>query len=351
MTVFDPSHPREKPCGGGLTGKGLALLPPGPDHDPLPAHFVGSCRFESGTGAAVDVTLDQPVAVVSRREFDGWLLRRALDEGVRHIAERVDRLEEPGRVRTRQGREERFDVVVGADGAGSLVRRTLLRPLPKERLHVAAGWYAPGACPMTVRFIPGLDGYLWLFPRRDHVAVGISCPLAQVQTRALLDRLHREVAVSFPALAGGADLYAHTIPAPTADPGCILEIAGETWALVGDAAALADPITGEGIYPALHSAEVLAATLGEDGSPRRYPERLLEAYGRELLKAARLKSLFYAPGFSERMVQASARSRAIRRVLADLVLGQQGYLGLKRRLLWAGPRYLFDSALAALRVA
>jgi len=36
VTVFDASHPREKPCGGGLTGKALALLPKAPADDPLP---------------------------------------------------------------------------------------------------------------------------------------------------------------------------------------------------------------------------------------------------------------------------------------------------------------------------
>ena len=58
---------------------------------------------------------------------------------------------------------------------------------------------------------------------------------------------------------------------------------------------------------------------------------------------------FYAPGFSRRMVTYAARSPAVRDVLGDLVLGTQGYSGLKRRLLLAGPRFLLDSARARLR--
>jgi len=127
----------------------------------------------------------------------------------------------------------------------------------------------------------------------------------------------------------------------------IRELAGERWALLGDAAALADPITGEGLHSALHSAAILAETLLADGSPQRYPDRLLAGHGRELLRAAALKPRFYAPGFTSRMVRASVRSRAVREVLTDLVLGDQGYLGLKRRLLWAGPRYLIESAVSA----
>ena len=113
----------------------------------------------------------------------------------------------------------------------------------------------------------------------------------------------------------------------------------------GDDAGGADPITGEGIFYALSSASVLADTLREDGSPLRYPRRALDGFGRELLLAARLRDRFYAPGFARRMVRYASRSRAIRRVLADLVLGDQGYAGLKRRLIRAAPRFLVESAL------
>lgn len=344
VTLFDASHPREKPCGGGLTAKALAQLPEAPADDPLPARFLDECRFESGA-ESVRVALSKTVAVAARLELDAWLLRRASAKGVVHVAERAVLVDAAGLVRTTTGREVRFDLVVGADGATSLVRRTLLRPLPAERLMMAAGWFARGMSPMLVRFTPGLDGYLWLFPRPDHVGVGICAPLGQKPTREILRRLEDEVARHFPALVDDeAGKYAHTIPSPSQDPASILEIAGERFALVGDAAGLADPITGEGIYYALRSARVLAETLRETASPREYPARALEDFGRELLLAARLRHRFYAPGFSQRMLRYAARSRAIREVLADLVLGQQGYRGLKRRLLGAAPRFLVESA-------
>ena len=279
-------------------------------------------------------------------------LRRATETGAVHVAERVVEVDAAGRVRTSAGRDERFDLITGADGAGSLVRRSFLAPTPPARLHMAVGWFARGTAPMLVRFTPELQGYLWLFPRPDHVGVGIAAPLGTVPTRQLLGRLEAEVARHFPALADDeAGRYAHTIPSPTADPGSILEIASERFALVGDAAALVDPITGEGIYYALRSAIVLADTLRAAASPARYPERALEDFGRELLKAAALRDRFYAPGFSRRMITFAAESQAIRHVLGDLVLGQQGYLGLKRRLLRAGPRFLLEAGLHRLFAA
>ena len=346
VTLFDPSHPREKPCGGGLTRRTLQLLPKAPADDPLPARWVDRCRLECASGNGVEIPFPEPLAIVARGEFDAWLLRRAVAQGVRHVPARVVAVEKPARLRLGNGIQERFDMVVGADGAGSLVRRALLGPTPPGRLLIGAGWRMAGDHPMTIRFFPGLAGYAWLFPRAGHVGVGICAPLGRLPTCELLARL--ETLVKPGCLESGRTLYAHTIPCPSPDPRSVLEIAGASWALVGDAAALADPITGEGIYFGLRSAALLAETLREDGSAARYPERALEDFGRELLKAAAIRERFYAPGFTDRLIDLAARSASVRGTLGDLIRGRQGYLGLKRRLLLCAPRVLVESALARL---
>src|SRR5262249_45173512 len=89
VAAFDPPPPPPQPCGGGLTARALALLPPAPVGDPLPARFVRSCRFDSGAGDAVDVPLERDVAIASRRALDAWILRRATNAGARHVPERV----------------------------------------------------------------------------------------------------------------------------------------------------------------------------------------------------------------------------------------------------------------------
>ena len=60
-----------------------------------------------------------------------------------------------------------------------------------------------------------------------------------------------------------------------------------------------------------------------DGSAAAYPRRVLDGFGRELLKAAALRQRFFAPGFARRMVRYAAWSPALRDVLRDLVLGEQ----------------------------
>lgn len=350
VVLFDPTHPREKPCGGGLTGRALELLPEFPAHDPAPLREVLTCRFESGSGEAVTLTLPRPMAVASRRDLDSWLLRRAREAGAQHVGERVVDVNPDGWLTTSEGRQQRFDVIVGADGSGSLVRRMFLSPTPKDRLTMAAGWFAPGDSDLVVRFIPEYAGYLWLFPRRGHVGVGVGAPLGTVPTRSLLERLDAEVRRSFPALAQGElPRYAHTIPAPSSDPRSITEVAGKRWALVGDAAAFTDPITGEGIHFALRSGQLLAETLLAGETTMAYAQRALEDFGRELVRAAAIRERFYKPGFVRRVIRYGARSAAIREVLADLVHGEQGYVGLKRRLLGVAPRFLWESATSLAR--
>ena len=227
-------------------------------------------------------------------------------------------------------RNRAFDVIVGADGAGSLVRRTFLSPTPAARRTMATGWFARGTSEMVVRFTPGLAGYLWLFPRRDHVGVGICAPLTAGPSRDLLARLESEVARSHPGARGRRER-----PLRSHDPLAVRGSAvargdrGGELGPPGRRRGARRPITGEGIYYALRSARLLAETIRAEGSPARYPERVLADFGSELLRSARLHARFYAPGFTRRMVSYAARSASVRDVLGDLVLGQQGYAGLE----------------------
>ena len=109
--------------------------------------------------------------------------------------------------------------------------------------------------------------------------------------------------------------------------------AGPGWMLLGDAAGLVDPITREGIYYALQSAEAAARSLGAADPAARYTTELRATVIEELLRSARFKARFFRPAFMGLFVSALQRSGRIREVAADLISGQQTFRHLRRRLL------------------
>jgi flavin-dependent dehydrogenase len=94
-------------------------------------------------------------------------------------------------------------------------------------------------------------------------------------------------------------------------------------------------VTGEGIYYALRSAELFAKCYLAC-EPLNYEQRWREDFGRELKRASQMRRRFYgnfwgAP-FTERMIEFARGHRGIKRVLGDLVAGEQGYTDLKKKL-------------------
>ena len=95
-----------------------------------------------------------------------------------------------------------------------------------------------------------------------------------------------------------------------------------------------DPITREGIYFALRSGELAAASLLTARDPSlAYSNGIRHDIHAELRRAARLKARFYRPHFIALLLRALQSSESIRQVMGDLVAGRQTYRGLRRRLL------------------
>ena len=115
-------------------------------------------------------------------------------------------------------------------------------------------------------------------------------------------------------------------------------------AVVGDAAGLVDPITGEGIYYAFKSAQLLADTIE---TPEQYRRKVDLEIGRELVRASQLYKRFYrgrflGGDFKKRTVQLARQSRTLKTILGNLISGNQSYLTLKKKLLFAAPSVGLD---------
>jgi len=342
VLLADPSHPREKPCGGGLTGRALALVTPALPGGVPRATSIAAARFiDAAAGLDATVTLaEDTLAVASRREFDAQIHAAARRAGAVALTERVvdvSRAAAGFQLTATGGQHVSARFVVGADGASSLVRRRMAAPWRKDQLSIATGFFARGstASEIVIEIVSTPPGYLWSFPRSDHLAVGICAP-AGTGTDAGTLRRRCAAWIRSTGLAPGRALepYAWPIPSLSADDLESIAPAGPGWLLVGDAAGLVDPITREGIFFALQSAAFAADALGS-GRPRperEYTERVRQEITADLASAARWRTLFFQPQFARLLLVGLARSPRLRTVMADLVAGSQSYRGLKWRL-------------------
>lgn len=365
VALFDGRPAGEpKACGGGVTAKALKAWP-------NLLNAVGRTIHEldlySPSGKRLHLNLEEPFAVYSRVAFDGYLRDRARDAGAEVIAEKIS----PRKIQKKdngwrvasESDEWSGSVLVGADGVNSGIARMLAGPIPPSDMEVAFGYRAPlpanGSAPTVVAFLPRWVGYAWAFPRPDHISFGIATtqdafehqPLDDLLWRFMVgyyqqradakvnfwsaDESSRETKAIREQLKQTAERYAARIPGLSATTWDNRRVCGANWALLGDAAGFADPVTGEGIYYALRSAELFAQSYLR-GELSSYESNWRKDFGAELRRAAQMRRRFYgnfwgAP-FTERMIEFAKGHRGVRRVLGDLVAGEQGYTDLKKKL-------------------
>jgi flavin-dependent dehydrogenase len=299
---------------------------------------ISRATFTQGTHT-VDVTLPaEPLrlGVVSRREFDQRLVGRATAAGATLFSERARAFERQNtawRITT-TGPEIDARWLIGADGANSVVRKRVSRAFARADISIACGYFVHGVTgeKIDIAFEEDPAGYLWSFPRRDHLAVGVCAQADVASTATLMPLVDRwlEAHVS----GGTRERYSWPIPSLTVGALDAEVPGGDGWMLIGDAAGLVDPITREGIFFALRSAEIAADSLRLDGrAAADYTARVRAEIYAELRLAARIKARFYRPAFLSLLIRALQRSAAIRDVMADLVAGEQPYHTLRRRLL------------------
>ena len=182
-----------------------------------------------------------------------------------------------------------------------------------------------------IHFIDRPRGYLWSFPRRDHLAVG-AC--AQADGRPPESCTRMSTAGSMHAQRANAEAPIR-VAHPVAVEGRIWTSnapAGGRWMLLGDAAGLVDPITREGIFFALRSGSLAAAALaGSDpsttyGHSIRQGDPFRDQAGRSIARVVFSASLPAALDWR------AGPEPAIRRVMVDLIGGRQPYAGLRREV-------------------
>ena len=335
--IYDEHLAWEKPCGGGLTYKATQCFPFLLDN-PHPKRLIRSVEIISAENQRATLDLQHPIVIYSRTVLNGLLLDRAQAAGCQIHHSRVQGVETTGDrpMYSVDGHWRRADFLVVAAGA----RNHFLpgtRPLLRDELEMTQGYFVPQTSEeIIIKFLPDFEGYIWSFPRADHLSLGICGSMAAHTSNELRSHL-REFAESEQIDTENAKFYSHVLPSPKERTLSDRAVLGRNWALCGDAAAWVDPLTGEGLFYAMRSGEILGRSIAE-GCPEKYPARVRASFSMELEFAARIVRRFYRGSFlgtavTTRMVQFLQRNAVFRQLLSDLFCGTQDYTTLKQRVL------------------
>jgi len=336
VEILDEHLAWEKPCGGGLTHKAIQCFPFLLDNH-YPKKLVNSVDLISSEDHRATLNMPHPIVIYSRRVLNGLLLDRAKDAGCKVERSRVMGVEtettKPRYCVDGEWRETDF-LVLAAGARNQLLPET--RALQRDELEMTQGYFVPQtADAITIKFLPHFEGYIWSFPRCDHLSVGICGSMASHTSSEL--RGHLQTFVETERISTeGAKFYSHVLPSPKERTLSQRNVVRKNWALIGDAAAWVDPLTGEGLFYAIRSGELLGKSLAE-GCPEKYPAWVRATFSAELEFAARIVRRFYRGSFlgsavTTRMVQFIRRSPVFQQLMGDLFSGTQDYSSLKRRL-------------------
>ena len=253
--------PRDKPCGGGLTLRAVRQLPF--SVETVVEERVATLELGLRYGKRWSGHAAEPLVLMTqRRRLDEFLAHRAAEAGAELRDDAKVTAVDPAGAVTVAGERLEADVVVGADGANGIASRALGLVAPAYGValegnvaysHVSRERFG-GRAVVELGVVPG--GYAWVFPKGDHVNVGVGGWESEgPKLRARLKELCAAFEIDESEVH---QLRGHRLPMR----GATRRPVGDRLLLVGDAAGIVDPLSGDGMYEAFVSGRLAAeATL------------------------------------------------------------------------------------------
>ncbi|TXT53741.1 MAG: hypothetical protein BAJATHORv1_120036 [Candidatus Thorarchaeota archaeon] len=356
-------HPRFKLCGGALSKRVEDLLDI--DISPVIERRVKSVKISAGYDQSTTWTRDDTTGILVRRsDFDQLLVKHARDAGAEVIEQcKVLRVEQ-----TRKGIRAlaigdsfKGRLVVGADGVNSTVARSLKI---RERWDLKSVALCIGGDAILNResmnkimkdsegnLNPALElyfglvkwGYAWCFPHSDRLNIGIGCRMDQ--SISLKEEWEKFLS-HFKKMRGVDFVIQNQSSFRVPFGGEKRRLTARRAVLIGDAAGLVSPVTGEGIYYALKSGMLagnLAVQTVREKNPlvfRTYQERIERSIVEELSVAKFLaEMLFKSKNNISMAVEIAKDDLTIRNYMIDFVTGFRPASEMRRKMMKHMLRY------------
>jgi len=354
--------PRDKICGDGCSGKTAFVLGKA---DPAlldeifsdEAHFLPSfgVTFAAPNGKAIDIPFrsknkqERPPGFTSRRmDFDHFLFSKIQGPQATVIQDAtvtgLDRIPEGYAVTYRAGEGPETTVhcrlLIGADGDKGICRRKLLQgdTVSKTASVGLRGYYVrvTGMHPrnfIELHFLREiLPGYFWIFPLPGgaaNVGIGMDAVLVRKKKINLREVMLRAISENpnirerFAHARPSGKIYGWGLPMGVG----AVKVSGEHFLITGDAAALIDPFTGEGIGNALYSGMLAAEAAGKALQAQRFDDSFLQEHygdvlfrriGDELKLSYTMQKLVRYPWLFNLVVNKANKSPALRDTMTSM---------------------------------
>lgn len=293
--------PREKLCGGLLTCKTIDMLREVLPVDEIPKYGISASHVFHHGQLVASFQLLSEAYTVCRSQFDALLVEAAEKRGVHtYLGESLQATDFIQRkVSLSGGHSLGYSVLIGADGALSRVRR--LAGLPKNETGFCVESHVPWDLlrnsdrlrtgGIEIYYGNYSNGYGWVFPCENSVAVGVGNLTQGMTEKEVLSQYHQflaDVLTTTDVKPAGAYLPSGTSVALGVPP-------YENLCLIGDAAGLIDPFTGEGIYYALLSARMAADSVVSGKPAYSEYERCMRRSVHEIRDTVHIRNRVYSP--------------------------------------------------------
>jgi geranylgeranyl reductase family protein len=384
VRIIDRSaFPRNKPCGGGVSVRVFRRFPYlEREIGRIDTHLLSRLHLEGPGGDSTLVETREPAALMIRRvEFDALLVTLAVEAGAELVTgvdiSQASMNGDGVALTARDGRRFSGPTVIAADGVHSVVARRLglnrgwppaavaldmmeetprsaLRDVDPSTLWIAYGYDPdrhlhrhPTTFNTTAR-APAAEGYAYIFPKRDHVNIGIGYVLSYY--RELVDSTPYELQRHFVeelrarGVVTGESVRRNFTPFLIPVGGPLREPGRGGVLLAGDAGGFVNAVTAEGIYYAMVTGELAARAVVETldapaGLARRYRRACDDEIGAELRDAVLIqKYLFANRRRIVRIIRNASRHPASTRAILEYATGRRSYASLRFHLLTRFPQ-------------